>query len=293
MNAADNLSHLLLPSFTNNFRAKLLHIKSLILFSIILLAIQFSLSSTPVKNAKILGYAANISPPEVIELTNNQREQIGLVPLRQSPLLEAAAKKKGEHMLSLGYWAHVAPDGTEPWDFFLDSGYKYRYAGENLARDFSNPFDAVKAWMASPTHRDNLLSPKYQEIGIAVVEGDLNGVDTTIIVQLFGSPSLDTIPAIPIAAASEKEPTIASTFTEEEAKPVVAVASESVKVSPLNINRIVSISVVLLLSIVLVVDIVVIASKKVTRRSSKSLAHISFLSMIAVIIWLAKSGEIL
>ena len=33
-----------------------------------------------------------------------------------------------------------------------------------------------------------MLSARYTDIGVAVVEGDLNGVDTTIIVQLFGKP---------------------------------------------------------------------------------------------------------
>ena len=96
-------------------------------------------------------------------------------------------------MIDRDYWAHVAPDGTQPWKFFTSFGYKYRYAGENLARDFSNASSAMDAWMNSPTHKENILNPKYKEIGIGVVEGDLAGTDTTIIVQFFGATYADKV----------------------------------------------------------------------------------------------------
>jgi uncharacterized protein YkwD len=101
--------------------------------------------------------------------------------------------QKGRDMIDKDYWAHVAPDGTQPWKFFSQFGYKYRFAGENLARDFSNANDAVNAWMNSPTHKDNILNPKYKEIGIGITEGDLAGSDTTIIVQFFGATYSDKV----------------------------------------------------------------------------------------------------
>lgn len=129
----------------------------------------------PLFGVRILGYAANISSTEIVSLTNQKRTEAGVSSLIYNLQLEQAARQKGQDMIENDYWAHVAPDGTEPWVFFVDAGYKYRYAGENLARDFSNPQDAINAWMASPSHKDNLLSDKYKEIGIAVVEGDLGG----------------------------------------------------------------------------------------------------------------------
>jgi hypothetical protein len=64
--------------------------------------------------------------------------------------------------------------------------YNYTYAGENLAMNFSEAEDALSAWLASPTHRDNILSQNYEDIGVAVVVGEINGTETTLVVQLFG-----------------------------------------------------------------------------------------------------------
>ena len=66
-------------------------------------------------------------------------------------------------MIAKNYWAHNAPDGASPWSFFKNVGYRYLYAGENLARDFGDSASVVNAWMNSPTHRDNLLSGRYRK----------------------------------------------------------------------------------------------------------------------------------
>ncbi len=41
--------------------------------------------------------------------------------------------------------------------------------------------------MASPTHRDNVLSQKYKDIGVAIKTGVLLGKETTLVVQMFGN----------------------------------------------------------------------------------------------------------
>jgi len=98
--------------------------------------IQSLLNFLPKAGVKILGYAANIPVESVLSLTNEKRKAAGLPELKLDPVLSQAAKNKGEDMLAKDYWAHISPDGVEPWKFFLDAGYQYRYAGENLARDF-------------------------------------------------------------------------------------------------------------------------------------------------------------
>ena len=94
------------------------------------------------------------------------------------------------------YWAHTAPDGTEPWTFMHQMGYQYVVAGENLARDFGQTDEMVSAWLASPTHRANIMNPKYQEIGIAVIDGVLEGYETTLVVQMFGTPPSGRVASI-------------------------------------------------------------------------------------------------
>src|SRR3990167_5411836 len=172
MKFAHRIAHLVWPRESNNQKAKLLHSSSLTFLVLVLVLFQGFITLFPKFGPDILGYAANISPDEVIRLTNEKRAQNGLPPLVQNSTLSAAAQAKGADMINKDYWAHVSPNGTQPWKFFMDFGYRYRYAGENLARDFSNASSAVDAWMASPSHRGNMLSAKYKEIGIGVVEGD-------------------------------------------------------------------------------------------------------------------------
>lgn len=271
---------------------------------------QVVIQSFALPNLKILGFAANIAPEEVVRLTNQKRAQAGLTSLELNPALTQAALAKGTDMINRDYWAHVAPDGTQPWKFFFDSGYKYKYAGENLARDFSNPSSAVEAWMASPSHRDNLLSAKYKEIGIAVVEGDLAGVDTTIIVQLFGTRYSDTFTTQPVAVASPipqatplPSPTVApialvspSPTQAPTQAPVALVRTQpesQVLVSPFTTTKGVSALVVGILLFVLILDAFVTSRRRTARIAGRTFAHLSFLGMILAIILIAKAGQIL
>jgi len=317
---ARKISHIFIPGHTNNHKAKLLHPISLLLISLFLISYQIVLQLIPKTGAKVLGFASNISPAVVITLTNQKRAENGLPALQYNAALTSAAKAKGDDMLAKDYWAHVAPDGTQPWYFFGLFGYKYRYAGENLARDFADPQSAVNAWMASPAHRDNMLSTKYRDIGIAVVEGDLAGVDSTIIVQLFGTPLSDS-GQIQIAQAKTqttptptKKPTPTITITpiiepeviaqiSPEATPIQTIeqpaftsekpGSLRVLFSPFDVTRTMSLVTVLVLSGVMSLDAWIVSRKKITRLSGRNFAHLAFLGLILSIILLVGSGKII
>lgn len=317
----DRVIHLFFPWHTNNQKARLLHPEIIILFVIKLIIFQAVLQFIPASGLRILGYAANISPDEVIRITNEQRVSVGLLPLEANATLAQAAQAKAADMLNNNYWAHVSPDGIQPWSFFVNAGYSYRYAGENLARDFTNPTSAVDAWMASPTHKDNLLSANYREIGIAVVEGDLDGVDTTIIVQFFGTKYTDTIPSVPIAEAipiatevpqvtpspvPESSPSpvpVAATFPSPSPTsllvavqtPIVeaGLVGERVLISPFSTTKGVSLVVVGLLLNVLVFDGLVTRRRRIARIGGRTFAHLSFLGMILAIVLILKAGQVI
>lgn len=125
---------------------------------------------------------------EIVELANRDRLKVGLGELSRSEVLDKAAKMKGEDMLKNDYFSHDSPKGVEPWHWFGVVGYDYKYAGENLAMDFSAADAVNRAWMKSPTHRDNIISSNYSEIGVAVLEGDIDGKQTRIAIQLFATP---------------------------------------------------------------------------------------------------------
>lgn len=308
MSALLHVLHLTVPHRSNNYRARLLQPLGLFTLLLALAVSQLFVYSYSEVHPGILGYAANIPVNEVVRLTNEKRVSAGLSELQVNDMLLQAAEAKGKHMLEHDYWAHVAPDGTEPWAFFMNYGYKYRYAGENLARDFSNPQAAVDAWMASPSHRDNLMSPKYTEIGIAVVEGDMNGVDTTIIVQMFGAPMNPSVVAAeqdsdvvltPVAAAeTEQTVTVVEDAAEESQIRVnssneVVVSPSDPIVSPVEIGKLSASVIICLLITLLLIDVIVIKHKKIPRSGGRPFAHISFFALIFVIILIAKAGSII
>jgi hypothetical protein len=308
MKLVSALRHIFLPHSSNNHRAKILHHSSLILVIGALFVYQLGVNFFS-SEGQVLGYASQISVEEVIRLTNVKRAEAGVAPVTLNSTLSQAAASKGAHMLQLDYWAHVAPDGTQPWKFFGDVNYKYRYAGENLARDFSSAQATVDAWMNSPTHRENMLSAKYKDIGIGVVEGDLGGKDTTLVVQLFGTKQGDTPPQvaqvqtqatqtiapiatiIPAVARAPIVPTVAPSST-----PVVTLAQNStqqVLVSPFISTKGVSLLVIIVLLVVLAIDLIVISRKRVQRISGRSWAHISFFAMLLIIVIIMQAGKIL
>jgi hypothetical protein len=318
------IAHYLIPGHSNNHKPKILHISSLFFLILSFVFYQLLLQAFPLTGLKILGYASNIPPEEVINMTNQKRTEAGLSTLSNNPTLAEAAKAKGEHMLANNYWAHIAPDGTEPWAFFTNAGYSYRYAGENLARDFSNTSSAVDAWLASPTHRDNMLSSKYSEVGVAVVEGDLEGVETTIIVQLFGTQLVDTAPQVPVAEAQASTDTSVATSFEPTLAPSPATAapiaivspkptrvqvdeagvvgsakpsqtdrSFSFLISPFDTTKSMSLVTIVTLVGVVVVDGVIISHKRISRIGGRSLAHLAFMGMILTLVIIAKAGEVL
>jgi len=175
-----------IPHKKSKTRARLLSHGALISYSLVLIVFAGLMKLLPVYVPGVLGYASNIEISALLRYTNERRAQVGLKPLTLNKELSEAAYRKAKHMFSDGYWAHVSPGGTKPWDFILSEGYDYIYAGENLAKNFSNSKDVVDAWYDSSTHRDNLLSPNYDDIGFAVVDGVLDGYETTIVVQMFG-----------------------------------------------------------------------------------------------------------
>lgn len=132
--------------------------------------------------------ASGISPQEVIALTNQSRTAAGLTVLSENKYLSQAASDKAEDMINNDYFAHTSPTGVGPWHWFKTAGYNYKYAGENLAVNYTNAEEQDSAWMKSETHRANILNPRYQDIGVAVVAGKVDGKETLITVELFGAP---------------------------------------------------------------------------------------------------------
>lgn len=177
------LKDFFIPTKKNRNKAYLLSKPAIVLYTLFLLLInQFG----PIFGIN-QAYASTINQANIISLTNQERRLAGLGDLKNNPQLASAALAKANDMFAKQYWDHFGPNGETPWQFIRAAGYNYVYAGENLGKGFRTAEGLVEAWMASPTHRENILSANYRDIGIAVVEGELLGKQTILVVQMFGN----------------------------------------------------------------------------------------------------------
>lgn len=150
---------------------------------ICILTLIFSLVFIPHK-AK----AESVSAKTLVTLTNSSRASESLPYLSINQNLVSAARAKAQDMIDKDYFAHNSPEGITPWYWIKKAGYSYSFAGENLAIDFSSSSTIHSAWMASPSHRANILDSNFAEIGIAVLTGEFEGRNTIVVVQMFGKP---------------------------------------------------------------------------------------------------------
>jgi uncharacterized protein YkwD len=186
-----------IPYHSNNFHPHLLRAHGLFTF-----ALLFSISNYfvfPLLGLNVSRVAASsISTEELVADANQDRAQAGLSKLTLNTKLTAAANAKAQDMFAKQYWSHFGPSGETPWQFIKGAGYEYFYAGENLARNFTKGSDVHAAWMNSPTHRANIMNSNFKDIGLAIVEGKLEGEQTILVVQMFGAID-DIKPKTPLA----------------------------------------------------------------------------------------------
>jgi uncharacterized protein YkwD len=118
---------------------------------------------------------------------NRERAARGLAPLRLNERLCAAARDRIADMFTKRYFAHNSPDGIDPFSWIMRHGYRYLFAGENLATGYSGT-SVVDGWMHSPGHRRNILGADYTEVGIAIADGSpMRGYRGPTVVALYGS----------------------------------------------------------------------------------------------------------
>jgi hypothetical protein len=140
----------------------------------------------------VLGAHTNLSSASLLTETNKARATSNaLGSLQLSTALNKAAEAKAEDMVARNYWSHNTPDAKAPWSFISAAGYSYETAGENLAYGFEDAGSALAAWMHSPSHRANVLSTEYRQVGFGIASSpDYMGKGPeTIIVAMYASPA--------------------------------------------------------------------------------------------------------
>jgi hypothetical protein len=316
------IRHLFFPHETNNHRPKALHIDALFLYVLFFAIFNFFVKTVHSQMPNVLGYATDIYANQLLDDVNAQRVKAGLTPLTLNSQLSDAAALKATDMFSNNYWAHNSPAGKTPWDFISSAGYKYSVAGENLAKNFSNSQTVVDAWMASPSHRENIMKPTYRDVGFAVVNGKLNGEETTLVVQMFGTMSLmadSTKPpvqtkqaSVPVAASTPavevpKETVPVETTANPETAPAVLPVSKNTN-QVLNENsgvtkkpfinlpvftKYISYLFLGVITVIFLVDAYLVSRRRIIRVAGHNIGHVMFFGALIYIISMTVSGSIL
>ncbi len=193
-----------IPNDNNDNKPKILRVKPLLIIVFISVLLK----------AGVLGYLFFIYPnmakmqqqitTEILALTNQDRQDNNLPILEINATLSSAAQDKANDMIANNYFSHYGLDGKEPWDWIDRGEYAYLYVGENLAMNFSSASSAHLALMESALHKKNILNNDYQDIGLAVASGEIDGEDTTILVELFGSRE-ESESSVLVVATEENE----------------------------------------------------------------------------------------
>ncbi|PJA55702.1 hypothetical protein CO165_02145, partial [Candidatus Roizmanbacteria bacterium CG_4_9_14_3_um_filter_33_18] len=248
-------------------------------FLTVYLVIAFLMMIAFKQDNNVLGFATDISVDKLYQLTNEQRQNNGLSPLSLNSALTLAAQRKAENMFSENYWSHYSLDGKTPWDFILGAGYQYEYAGENLAKNFLFSNGVVDAWMNSTTHRDNLLKKEYTEVGYAIVNGVLNGEQTTLVVQEFGKP----------IASSFTPPSVQVSVPQQ----ILAQKTVQPKINVFNFTFSLNIVFMVFLLLALALDFYYASKFNVIRVGGKNTAHFLFIVFILIGLFMSTIGTII
>ena len=153
-------------------------------------------ANAPQRNAVRAAMAALES--SVVARMNAVRRSHGLWPLRLNGRLRTAALFHSRDMGRRGYFEHDSITGTPFWRrierFYPSRGFSSWTVGENLlwGSDTYDATFAVREWMNSPSHRRNLLSRSWREVGIgaaffARAPGEYRSRPVTIVTADFGS----------------------------------------------------------------------------------------------------------
>jgi uncharacterized protein YkwD len=119
------------------------------------------------------GGGTNAQERQVLDYTNQIREQQGCGPLRLDSALVEAAGKQASDMVRRHYMDHTNPDGQDPGDRMAAAGYRGSSWGENIAAGYDTAQKVVAAWMQSDGHRKNILNCRFTRIGIGYDPGQV------------------------------------------------------------------------------------------------------------------------
>lgn len=103
---------------------------------------------------------------EVVRLVNVERQKNSLSSFTASSKLSDVARLKSKDMSDNNYFSHQSPRYGSPFEMMKSFGISYKTAGENIAKGYNSAESVVRGWMNSQGHRENILNPSFNTIGV-------------------------------------------------------------------------------------------------------------------------------
>ncbi|MDR1533538.1 MAG: CAP domain-containing protein [Planctomycetota bacterium] len=125
---------------------------------------------------------------EAFRLVNRERRYRGMPDLVRRPDLDAVAARHARDQARMGRLSHVGSDGGRLENRL--ASLEWIWAGENLARNKgfdSPPEEAIRGWIASPRHYENMFRPDFSHTGMASILDPATGF--AYFVQVFIIPT--------------------------------------------------------------------------------------------------------
>jgi len=115
---------------------------------------------------------------DLLQATNQDRSSQGLEPLRPDPALTKAAWEHAQRMVASGMLSHQLPGEPDIIVRVQQAGLHCSTVAENVA-EAPTTAQINDEWMHSDAHRANLLDPRVNTVGIAIVQrrGELYAVE--------------------------------------------------------------------------------------------------------------------
>jgi len=230
--------HIFVPHEGNGHKPHAVRHRSLGTYAAILVLVKFLVLSIYLTFPSNDLSAMAITPDSILTITNQARVALNLQAFKWNDKLASAAAAKAQDMLDKQYFSHISPAGVTPWYWIKKFGYVYKYSAENLAVHYTSAENVQNAWLASPAHKQNIINPKFTDIGIGVAIGNFENSPSIFVVQMFGKPLNDgqtptttsaltaVTSKVSIATAAQAKRTIALTTTSENKAKVLGAESE-------------------------------------------------------------------
>jgi uncharacterized protein YkwD len=127
-------------------------------------------TAAPPAGSPVNGSGNSAGERRVLQLANEARQRVGCPALAWNDAAAAVAEAHSADMARRGYFSHLSPGGAGPGERLRAAGIGWHAMAENIALT-PGADEAMRLWMASPGHRENLLSCRYTQTGIGEVAG--------------------------------------------------------------------------------------------------------------------------